>query len=107
MKELSEFIPFQIDEEHQTQIELEVSLITSWKDTQVPRRPVGGAAGLLLSSFTGPGVCVCVQLSQAGDLIIEVYLEMKIPDCCITLKVCPTTSPPHPVHAGTGSCDRV
>lgn len=26
---------FQIDEEHQTQIELEISLITSWKDTQV------------------------------------------------------------------------
>uniref|UniRef100_A0A1A7Z7D0 ArfGAP with RhoGAP domain, ankyrin repeat and PH domain 3 n=1 Tax=Iconisemion striatum TaxID=60296 RepID=A0A1A7Z7D0_9TELE len=54
---------FEIDEEHQTQIELEVSLITSWKDT---------------------------QLSQAGDIIIEVYLEMKIPDCCITLKVSPT-----------------
>lgn len=29
-------ILFQIDEEHQTQIELEISLITSWKDTQVP-----------------------------------------------------------------------
>ncbi|KAM6923508.1 arf-GAP with Rho-GAP domain, ANK repeat and PH domain-containing protein 3 [Xenentodon cancila] len=56
---------FDIDEEHQTQIELEVSLITTWKDT---------------------------QLSQAGDLIIEVYLEMKIPDCCITLKVSPTMS---------------
>ncbi|XP_054453167.1 arf-GAP with Rho-GAP domain, ANK repeat and PH domain-containing protein 3 [Anoplopoma fimbria] len=54
---------FEIDEEHQTQIELEISLITTWKDT---------------------------QLSQAGDLIIEVYLEMKIPDCCITLKVSPT-----------------
>lgn len=54
---------FEIDEEHQTQIELEISLITSWKDT---------------------------QLSQAGDLIIEVYLELKIPDCCITLKVSPT-----------------
>ncbi|KAM6977873.1 arf-GAP with Rho-GAP domain, ANK repeat and PH domain-containing protein 3 [Aplochiton taeniatus] len=56
---------FDIDEEQQTQIELEVSLITTWKDT---------------------------QLSQAGDLIIEVYLEMKIPDCCITLKVSPTMS---------------
>uniref|UniRef100_A0A3Q3IE47 ArfGAP with RhoGAP domain, ankyrin repeat and PH domain 3 n=1 Tax=Monopterus albus TaxID=43700 RepID=A0A3Q3IE47_MONAL len=54
---------FDVDEEHQTQIELEVSLITTWKDT---------------------------QLSQAGDLIIEVYLEMKIPDCCVTLKVSPT-----------------
>lgn len=28
-----------------------------------------------------------IQLSQAGDLIIEVYLEEKMPDCCITLKV--------------------
>uniref|UniRef100_H3BWD9 ArfGAP with RhoGAP domain, ankyrin repeat and PH domain 3 n=1 Tax=Tetraodon nigroviridis TaxID=99883 RepID=H3BWD9_TETNG len=54
---------FDIDEEHQSQIDLEVSLITSWKDT---------------------------QLSQAGDLIVEVYLEMKIPDCCVTLKVSPT-----------------
>ncbi|CAF90404.1 unnamed protein product, partial [Tetraodon nigroviridis] len=53
----------EIDEEHQSQIDLEVSLITSWKDT---------------------------QLSQAGDLIVEVYLEMKIPDCCVTLKVSPT-----------------
>uniref|UniRef100_A0A8C3LAW2 ArfGAP with RhoGAP domain, ankyrin repeat and PH domain 3 n=1 Tax=Chrysolophus pictus TaxID=9089 RepID=A0A8C3LAW2_CHRPC len=39
------------------------SLITTWKDT---------------------------QLSQAGDLIIEVYLEQKLPDCCVTLKVSPT-----------------
>ncbi|XP_072520035.1 arf-GAP with Rho-GAP domain, ANK repeat and PH domain-containing protein 3 isoform X1 [Salminus brasiliensis] len=54
---------FDVDEEHQTQIELEISLITTWKDT---------------------------QLSQAGDLIIEVYLEEKTPDCCITLKVSPT-----------------
>uniref|UniRef100_A0A4W5PL41 ArfGAP with RhoGAP domain, ankyrin repeat and PH domain 3 n=1 Tax=Hucho hucho TaxID=62062 RepID=A0A4W5PL41_9TELE len=51
---------FDIDEEQQTQIELELSLITTWKDT---------------------------QLSQAGDLIIEVYLEKKMADCCITLKV--------------------
>lgn len=29
------------------------------------------------------------QLSQAGDLIIEVYLEQKVPDCCVTLKVSP------------------
>ncbi|XP_040903934.1 arf-GAP with Rho-GAP domain, ANK repeat and PH domain-containing protein 3 [Toxotes jaculatrix] len=54
---------FDIDEEHQTQIELEISLITTWKDT---------------------------QLSQAGDLIIEVYLEVKMPDSCLTLKVSPT-----------------
>ncbi|XP_055744281.1 arf-GAP with Rho-GAP domain, ANK repeat and PH domain-containing protein 3-like isoform X2 [Salvelinus fontinalis] len=54
---------FDIDEEQRTQIELELSLITTWKDT---------------------------QLSQAGDLIIEVYLEKKMADCCITLKVSPT-----------------
>ncbi|XP_053574594.1 arf-GAP with Rho-GAP domain, ANK repeat and PH domain-containing protein 3 isoform X2 [Bombina bombina] len=53
---------FSIDEEHVTQMDLENSLITTWKD---------------------------VQLSQAGDLIIEVYLEKKLPDCCITLKVSP------------------
>ncbi|KAL2077435.1 hypothetical protein ACEWY4_026939 [Coilia grayii] len=56
---------FDVDEEHQTQIELEISLITTWRDT---------------------------QLSQAGDLIIEVYLEHRIPDCCITLKVSPSMS---------------
>ena len=33
---LNRLLPsFQIDEEHQTQIELEISLITTWKDTQV------------------------------------------------------------------------
>ncbi|XP_018107585.1 arf-GAP with Rho-GAP domain, ANK repeat and PH domain-containing protein 3 isoform X2 [Xenopus laevis] len=53
---------FGIDEEQVTQMDLENSLITTWKD---------------------------VQLSQAGDLIIEVYLELKIPDCCVTLKVSP------------------
>ncbi|XP_068133808.1 arf-GAP with Rho-GAP domain, ANK repeat and PH domain-containing protein 3 isoform X2 [Hyperolius riggenbachi] len=53
---------FSIDEEQVTQIDLENSLITSWKD---------------------------VQLSQAGDLIIEVYLERKEQDCCVTLKVSP------------------
>ncbi|NXO51298.1 ARAP3 protein, partial [Aramus guarauna] len=54
---------FNIDEDQVSQMDLENSLITTWKDT---------------------------QLSQAGDLIIEVYLEQKLPDCCITLKVCPT-----------------
>lgn len=28
-----------------------------------------------------------LQLSQAGDIILEVYLEQKNPDCCVTLKV--------------------
>ncbi|NXQ13608.1 ARAP3 protein, partial [Peucedramus taeniatus] len=53
---------FNIDEDQVSQMDLENSLITTWKDT---------------------------QLSQAGDLIIEVYLEQKVPDCCITLKVSP------------------
>uniref|UniRef100_A0A8C5PQZ8 ArfGAP with RhoGAP domain, ankyrin repeat and PH domain 3 n=1 Tax=Leptobrachium leishanense TaxID=445787 RepID=A0A8C5PQZ8_9ANUR len=56
---------FCIDEEQVTQMDLENSLITTWKD---------------------------VQLSQAGDLIIEVYLEKKLPDCCVTLKVSPIMS---------------
>ncbi|OWK50370.1 Arf-GAP with Rho-GAP domain, ANK repeat and PH domain-containing protein 3 [Lonchura striata] len=51
---------FNIDEDQVSQMDLENSLITTWKDT---------------------------QLSQAGDLIIEVYLEQKVPDCCVTLKV--------------------
>ncbi|KAI1233985.1 Arf-GAP with Rho-GAP domain, partial [Lamprotornis superbus] len=50
---------FNIDEDQVSQMDLENSLITTWKDT---------------------------QLSQAGDLIIEVYLEQKVPDCCVTLK---------------------
>uniref|UniRef100_H3AYI2 ArfGAP with RhoGAP domain, ankyrin repeat and PH domain 3 n=1 Tax=Latimeria chalumnae TaxID=7897 RepID=H3AYI2_LATCH len=56
---------FDIDEDQVNQMDLEVSLITSWKD---------------------------VQLSQAGDLIIEVYLEKKLPDNCVTLKVSPMMS---------------
>uniref|UniRef100_UPI00398ECC05 arf-GAP with Rho-GAP domain, ANK repeat and PH domain-containing protein 3 isoform X2 n=1 Tax=Pristiophorus japonicus TaxID=55135 RepID=UPI00398ECC05 len=54
---------FDIDDDHVTQMDLENSLITTWKD---------------------------VQLSQAGDLIMEVYVETKVSDCCITLKVSPT-----------------
>ncbi|NXU40349.1 ARAP3 protein, partial [Drymodes brunneopygia] len=54
---------FNIDEDQVSQMDLENSLITTWKDT---------------------------QLSQAGDLIIEVYLEQKVPDRCVTLKVSPT-----------------
>lgn len=54
---------FDIDADQVAQIELEVNLITSWKD---------------------------VQLSQAGDLIMEVYLEQQLPDNCVTLKVSPT-----------------
>ncbi|XP_016061057.1 PREDICTED: arf-GAP with Rho-GAP domain, ANK repeat and PH domain-containing protein 3 [Miniopterus natalensis] len=54
---------FDIDSDQVAQIDLEVSLITTWKD---------------------------VQLSQAGDLIIEVYIEQQLPDNCVTLKVSPT-----------------
>uniref|UniRef100_A0A8D0G543 ArfGAP with RhoGAP domain, ankyrin repeat and PH domain 3 n=1 Tax=Sphenodon punctatus TaxID=8508 RepID=A0A8D0G543_SPHPU len=53
---------FNIDEDQVSQMDLENSLITTWRD---------------------------VQLSQAGDLILEVYLEQKLPDCCVTLKVSP------------------
>lgn len=37
----------------------------------------------------GTNAILLPQLSQAGDLIIEVYLEQKLPDCCVTLKVSP------------------
>ncbi|KAK2116763.1 Arf-GAP with Rho-GAP domain, ANK repeat and PH domain-containing protein 3 [Saguinus oedipus] len=53
---------FDIDSDQVAQIDLEVSLITTWKD---------------------------VQLSQAGDLIMEVYIEQQLPDNCVTLKVGP------------------
>nr|XP_012996449.1 arf-GAP with Rho-GAP domain, ANK repeat and PH domain-containing protein 3 isoform X2 [Cavia porcellus] len=54
---------FDIDSDQVAQIDLEVNLITTWKD---------------------------VQLSQAGDLIMEVYIEQQVPDSCVTLKVSPT-----------------
>ncbi|KAL8194411.1 UNVERIFIED_CONTAM: hypothetical protein K2H54_016935 [Gekko kuhli] len=50
---------FNIDEDQVSQMDLENSLITTWRD---------------------------VQLSQAGDLILEAYLEQKNPDRCVTLK---------------------
>nr|XP_056718279.1 LOW QUALITY PROTEIN: arf-GAP with Rho-GAP domain, ANK repeat and PH domain-containing protein 3 [Euleptes europaea] len=53
---------FNIDEDRVSQMDLENSLITTWRD---------------------------VQLSQAGDLILEAYLEQKNPDRCVTLKVSP------------------
>lgn len=37
--------------------------------------------------LTYPQLSLLSQLSQAGDLIIEVYLEQKLLDCCVTLKV--------------------
>uniref|UniRef100_A0A8D2LHL0 ArfGAP with RhoGAP domain, ankyrin repeat and PH domain 3 n=1 Tax=Varanus komodoensis TaxID=61221 RepID=A0A8D2LHL0_VARKO len=48
---------FNIDEDQVSQMDLENSLITTWRD---------------------------VQLSQAGDIILEVYLERKTPDSCVS-----------------------
>ncbi|XP_067993645.1 arf-GAP with Rho-GAP domain, ANK repeat and PH domain-containing protein 2 isoform X1 [Melanerpes formicivorus] len=53
---------FDINEEQVKQMDIENSFITRWKDTQV---------------------------SQAGDLLIEVYVERKEPDCSIIIRVSP------------------
>ncbi|NXF76659.1 ARAP2 protein, partial [Sclerurus mexicanus] len=53
---------FHINEDQVKQMDIENSFITKWKDTQV---------------------------SQAGDLLIEVYVERKEPDCSIIIRVSP------------------
>ncbi|NWI16587.1 ARAP2 protein, partial [Crypturellus soui] len=53
---------FDINEDRVKQMDVENSFITRWKDTQV---------------------------SQAGDLLIEVYVERKEPDCSIIIRVSP------------------
>ncbi|KAM9295662.1 arf-GAP with Rho-GAP domain, ANK repeat and PH domain-containing protein 2 [Morus bassanus] len=53
---------FDINEDQIKQMDIENSFITRWKDTQV---------------------------SQAGDLLIEVYVERKEPDCSIIIRVSP------------------
>ncbi|NXO03060.1 ARAP2 protein, partial [Rhinopomastus cyanomelas] len=53
---------FEINEEQIKQMDIENSFITRWKDTQV---------------------------SQAGDLLIEVYVERKEPDCSVIIRVSP------------------
>ncbi|NXU14476.1 ARAP2 protein, partial [Pardalotus punctatus] len=53
---------FHINEDQIKQMDIENSFITRWKDTQV---------------------------SQAGDLLIEVYVERKEPDCSIIIRVSP------------------
>ncbi|XP_023781160.1 arf-GAP with Rho-GAP domain, ANK repeat and PH domain-containing protein 2 isoform X2 [Cyanistes caeruleus] len=53
---------FHINEDQVKQMDIENSFITRWKDTQV---------------------------SQAGDLLIEVYVERKEPDCSIIIRVSP------------------
>uniref|UniRef100_A0A8C0IFA0 ArfGAP with RhoGAP domain, ankyrin repeat and PH domain 2 n=1 Tax=Bubo bubo TaxID=30461 RepID=A0A8C0IFA0_BUBBB len=53
---------FDINEDQVRQMDIENSFITRWRDTQV---------------------------SQAGDLLIEVYVERKEPDCSIIIRVSP------------------
>ncbi|XP_010191850.1 PREDICTED: arf-GAP with Rho-GAP domain, ANK repeat and PH domain-containing protein 2, partial [Mesitornis unicolor] len=53
---------FDINEDQVKQMDIENSFIMKWKDTQV---------------------------SQAGDLLIEVYVERKEPDCSIIIRVSP------------------
>uniref|UniRef100_A0A8C8VKD7 ArfGAP with RhoGAP domain, ankyrin repeat and PH domain 2 n=1 Tax=Pelusios castaneus TaxID=367368 RepID=A0A8C8VKD7_9SAUR len=55
---------FDINEDQVRQMDTENSFITKWKDTQV---------------------------SQAGDLLIDVYVERKDPDCSIIIRVSPLT----------------
>ncbi|XP_042667475.1 arf-GAP with Rho-GAP domain, ANK repeat and PH domain-containing protein 2 isoform X2 [Centrocercus urophasianus] len=55
---------FDVNEDQIKQMDIENSFITRWKDTQV---------------------------SQAGDLLIEVYVERKEPDCSIIIRVSPLT----------------
>ncbi|XP_036619249.1 arf-GAP with Rho-GAP domain, ANK repeat and PH domain-containing protein 2 isoform X1 [Trichosurus vulpecula] len=53
---------FEVKEDQVRQMDIENSFITKWKDTQV---------------------------SQAGDLLIEVYVERKDPDCSIIIRISP------------------
>ncbi|XP_007496642.1 arf-GAP with Rho-GAP domain, ANK repeat and PH domain-containing protein 2 isoform X1 [Monodelphis domestica] len=53
---------FEIKEDQVRQMDIENSFITKWKDTQV---------------------------SQAGDLLIEVFVEKKEPDCSIIIRISP------------------
>ncbi|XP_041061315.1 arf-GAP with Rho-GAP domain, ANK repeat and PH domain-containing protein 2 isoform X2 [Carcharodon carcharias] len=54
---------FDVNEDQVKQMEIENSFITTWKDTQVV---------------------------QAEDLLIEVYVGNKEPDCCCIIRVSPT-----------------
>ncbi|KAM4854990.1 LOW QUALITY PROTEIN: arf-GAP with Rho-GAP domain, ANK repeat and PH domain-containing protein 2 [Thomomys bottae] len=53
---------FEVKEDQVKQMDIENSFITKWKDTQV---------------------------SQAGDLLIEVYVERNEPDCSIIIRISP------------------
>ncbi|XP_069781089.1 arf-GAP with Rho-GAP domain, ANK repeat and PH domain-containing protein 2 isoform X3 [Narcine bancroftii] len=63
---------FGVNEDQVKQMEIENSFITTWKDTQI---------------------------AQAGDLILEVYLEKKEADCCIIIRVSPTMTAGELTHA--------
>ncbi|XP_063166022.1 arf-GAP with Rho-GAP domain, ANK repeat and PH domain-containing protein 2 isoform X2 [Candoia aspera] len=54
---------FDVQQDQVKQMDIENSFITKWKDTQI---------------------------SQAGDLLIEVYVERKEPDCSIIIRISPT-----------------
>ncbi|XP_061440036.1 arf-GAP with Rho-GAP domain, ANK repeat and PH domain-containing protein 2 isoform X2 [Rhineura floridana] len=60
---ITNYVPlFDVHEDQVKQMDIENSFITKWKDTQV---------------------------SQAGDLLIEVYVERKEPDCSVIIRVSP------------------
>ncbi|XP_051895468.1 arf-GAP with Rho-GAP domain, ANK repeat and PH domain-containing protein 2 isoform X2 [Pristis pectinata] len=63
---------FGVNEDQVKQMEIENSFITTWKDTQI---------------------------AQAGDLILEVYLEKKEADCCFIIRVSPTMSAGELTHS--------
>uniref|UniRef100_A0A8C2DT51 ArfGAP with RhoGAP domain, ankyrin repeat and PH domain 3 n=1 Tax=Cyprinus carpio TaxID=7962 RepID=A0A8C2DT51_CYPCA len=62
---------FDIDEEHQTQIELEISLITTWRDTQVEFKPSVQTSGVALPQVS-PTMC-------AEELTNQVLYMRNIP----------------------------
>ncbi|XP_059844998.1 arf-GAP with Rho-GAP domain, ANK repeat and PH domain-containing protein 2 isoform X2 [Hypanus sabinus] len=63
---------FGVNEDQVKQMEIENSFITTWKDTQV---------------------------AQAGDLILEVYLEKKEADYCFIVRVSPTMTAEELTHS--------
>ncbi|XP_078256441.1 arf-GAP with Rho-GAP domain, ANK repeat and PH domain-containing protein 2 isoform X2 [Rhinoraja longicauda] len=63
---------FGVNENQLKQMEIENSFITTWKDTQI---------------------------AQAGDLILEVYLEKKETDCCFIIRVSPTMTAGELTHS--------
>ncbi|KAF2975778.1 hypothetical protein EK904_003969, partial [Melospiza melodia maxima] len=88
---------FQTDGKGEHEVKVMEDLIDNYvsifnEQPQFPRTP-SPAPGrwdvLSTHTNTSPMPPLSPQLSQAGDLIIEVYLEQKVSDCCVTLKVSP------------------